>query len=227
MLLSIDWDAFSGCSPLVFDAPIWGTPDRAADRLERWQQRALKRDPQAQNWSVLDKDFPLYPGWEALEQYAGRPASVAWSHAHAWAWLERYPGRPVLNIDSHHDLYSGSGDPGSVRPGNWAGLGLRAGLIETYTVQYPNWHTELAVAEGYDLARTGEEVQAQLETELLSRLELRRSDTLPPPAEVEAVLFVQSPSWCSPAHDAAFESLIGGLNGEILSAPYLRPWPPH
>lgn len=230
MILSIDWDAFSGCRPLVFDAPIWGTPDRPADRTERWRQRALRRDPLATDWRALEGDFPLYPGWEGIEQYAGLPACVAWSHAHAWSWLERYPGRAVLNVDSHHDLYSGSGpsiggDPSQVRPGNWAGLGLRAGLIGRYTVQYPSWHTELAVAEGYDLARTEQEVAARVRTEQLSRIHLSRADKLPPPAATEAVLLVQSPAWSSPAHDPAFLALVAALSAEVISAPLLRPWP--
>lgn len=229
MILSIDWDAFSGCRPLVFDAPIWGTPDQPADRTQRWRQRALGRDPQAQSWDVLGEDFPLYPGWQAIRQYAGLPACVAWSHAHAWSWLERYPGRAVLNIDSHHDLYSGSGpyiggDPGKLRPGNWAGLGLRCGLIGRYTVQYPGWHTELAVAEGFDLARTEAEVQAAFTGALLSRLHLTRSDAWPPPADIEAVLLIQSPAWSSPAHDPAFLALAQVLNAEVLSAPYQRRW---
>ena len=37
MLLSLDWDASSGCRELVFDAPIWGSPDREPDRLAAWQ----------------------------------------------------------------------------------------------------------------------------------------------------------------------------------------------
>ena len=225
MLLSLDWDAFSGCRELVFDAPIWGTPDREADRVDAWRARALKRDAQATSWAALDNDFPLYPGWQAFEQYAGRPTFVAWSHAHAWAWLERFPGREVLNIDSHHDLYSLSGDGWQVRPGNWAGLGLEGGLISHYTAAYPAWHAQVPVAEGYALARTRVEISAHLSPELLRRLTLARDLPLPPAAEVEALLLVQSPAWSSPAHDPAFASLALALKAQVLSEPYQRFWP--
>ena len=225
MLLSLDWDAFSGCRELVFDAPIWGTPDRQADRVAAWQARALKRGAAARGWEVLSQDFPLYPGYQALEQYAGRPAYLAWSHAHAWRWLERFPGREVLNLDSHHDLYSLSGDPERIRPGNWAGLGLRSGLIERYTVSYPAWHADVRVAEGFDLSRTQAEISAHLDAALLTRLALRRDAPLPDPAEVEAVLLVQSPAWTSPVHDEDFAALAGTLKAQPLSQPYLRPWP--
>ncbi len=233
MLLSFDWDASSGCRELVFDAPIWGSPDRESDRLAAWQTRALKRGAGATGWAALDADFPLYSGWEAFEQYAGLPAFVAWSHAHAWAWLEQFPGREVLNIDSHHDLTSLSGDPAKLRPGNWAGLGLAAGLISRYEVRYPAWHAELPVAEGFDLARTERELAAHLSAEVLDRVMLSRSDSLPqgdisplpPKREVEALLLVQSPSWTSPAHDPAFLGLASALGAQVLSGPYLRPWP--
>ncbi len=224
MLLSIDWDAYSACRDLVFDAPIWGSRDRASDRSEAWRARALKRDPQAQGWEALDQDFPLLGDWQALKRYAGRPAFVAWSHAHAWSWLEQFPGRDVLNVDSHHDLYSGSGDPARLRPGNWAGLGLAAGLISTYTISYPAWHAALPVAEGHDLGRTWDELRAHLADEALRRVHLRRDLTLPPKHEVEALLLVQSPSWSSPAHDPAFEALAALWGATPLSGPYVRPW---
>ncbi|AWN24164.1 arginase [Deinococcus irradiatisoli] len=224
MLLSLDWDAYSGCRELVFDAPIWGTPDREADRLDAWRRRAVKRDARASGWQVLEPDFPLYPGWQDWTQYAGRPAFVAWSHAHAWAWLERFPGREVLNIDSHHDLYSLSGQGAKVRPGNWAGLALAAGLISHYRAEYPAWHTDLAVAEGHDLSRTHAEIAAHLSAEPLSRLGLGLLERLPPKDEVEALLLVQSPSWTSPAHDPAFFELVSALGARTLSAPHLRPW---
>ncbi|AZI42851.1 arginase [Deinococcus psychrotolerans] len=225
MLLSLDWDAYSGCRALVFDAPIWGTPDREHDRLAAWQARALKRDVQAREWDALEADFPLYPGWQDWAQYAGRPAWVCWSHAHAWPWLEQFPGREVLNIDSHHDLYSLSGDPGKLRPGNWAGLGLAADLISHYRVQYPAWHGEVPVAEGHDLERTLAELRPQLSQGLRGRLSLSRADTLPPKHEVEALLLVQSPSWSSPAHDAAFAALVKALDAKPISRPSVRNWP--
>lgn len=225
MLLSLDWDAYSGCRELVFDAPIWGTPDREYDRSAAWQARALKRNPQAQSWEVLDADFPLYAGWQDWAQYAGRPAAVCWSHAHAWQWLEQFPGREVLNVDSHHDLYALSGDTGKLRPGNWAGLGLAANLISRYRVQYPAWHGGVPVAEGHDLERTWAELGSHLGKEVRGRLNLSRAGTLPPKHEVEAVLLVQSPSWSSPAHDAAFVGLVNKLRAKPISSPYSRHWP--
>ena len=219
MLLSLDWDAYSGCAEHVFDAPIWGTPDREHDRLEAWRGRARKRG--GTGWDVLDADFSLYSGWEKLAGYASVPAFVTLSHAAAEVWLPLYPGREVLNIDSHHDLYSQTGDPGRWRPGNWAGLGLAAGLLRRYTVRYPDWHTGLAVAEGYDPARTRRELEAALPPELLAQVTLERGPALPDPAEVEAVLLVQSPAWTSPAHDAAFFRLLDALDAAPLGLPPL------
>ncbi len=219
VLLSIDWDAYSGCAEHVFDAPIWGTPDREHDRVQAWRERANKRGG---GWEALQADFPLYPGWQALAQYAGRPAFVTLSHAAAEGWLRLYPGRTVLNIDSHHDLYSQSGDPLRWRPGNWAGLGLASGLIGSYTVRYPIWHEGLLVAEGHDLGRTEGEIVASLNSELLPRLRLERGPQLPPVPQVEALLLVQSPSWSSPAHDPAFFELARTLGAAPLGAPPVR-----
>ncbi|WP_029483929.1 hypothetical protein [Deinococcus marmoris] len=220
MLLSMDWDAYSGTREFVFDAPIWGTRDREQDRLEAWRERVQKRG--GGDWAALAEDFPLYPGWQELEQYAGVPAFVALSHADAWAWLQQFPGRDVLNVDSHHDLASFSGDAMRVRPGNWAGLGLRAGLIGRYTCLYPQWHETLAVAEGFDLDRTRAELLPLLPLEVLDRVTLTRVLTLPPPAQVEALLLVQSPAWTSPAHDAEFLKLAQRLNCETLTQPMGR-----
>ncbi|WP_425145474.1 arginase [Deinococcus sp.] len=214
MLLSIDWDAYSGCAEFVFDAPIWGTPDRDHHRLQGWRERAFKRG--GADWSVLDADFPLYSGWEALRQYAGRPAFVTLSHEAAREWLEGFPGREVLNIDSHHDLGNLRGDAARWRPGNWAGLGLAAGLIAGYTVRYPGWHAGLMVAEGYDLERTRQELAGRLDAELLEKVELERGPHLPPRSEVEALLLVQSPAWTNPAHDPAFLRLAEQLGAAAL-----------
>ncbi len=224
VLLSVDWDAYSGCAEFVFDAPIWGTPDREHDRLAAWRERAGRRGGAEVGWEVLEPDFPLYPGWQELLAYAGRPAFAAWSHAHARAWLERFPGREVLNIDSHHDLATRRGNPGAWRPGNWAGLALAGGLVDRYTVRYPEWHRELAVAEGHDLERTWTELcEAGLPPGLLERVTLERGSALPPAAGVEALLLVQSPAWTSPAHDPAFFSLLERLGAQELSLPLLRP----
>ena len=222
MLLSIDWDAYSACAEFVFDAPIWGTPDREHDRLTAWRARVRRRG--GRGWDSLEHDFPLLGDWQSLTRFAGLPTFVAWSHAHAWAWLEQFPGRPVLNLDSHHDLVSVSGDPSRLRPGNWAGLALGQGLVTRYTARYPGWHAGLAVAEGHDLARTRDELAARLPADLLARVTLERSDLLPDPAEVEAVLLVQSPAWTSPAHDAAFAGLCAALQARELSPPLARLW---
>lgn len=224
MLLSVDWDAFSGTRELVFDAPIWGTPDRAHDRLDAWRERARRRGGSGTpgDWTALSADFPLYPGWEALERYAGLPCFVTLSHADAWTWLERWPGRAVLNVDSHHDLSSFSGDGTRLRPGNWAGLGLRAGLIDCYTCQYPDWHAELPVAEGHDLDRTRAELAPLLPPEVLSRVALERGLRWPDPADVEAVLLVQSPAWTNPAHDAALSLVARKLGSTPINPPKRR-----
>lgn len=220
LLLSIDWDAFSGTRELVFDAPIWGTRDREEDRVEAWRERARKRG--GQGWEGLAADFPLYPGWEALERYAGVPTHVTLTHADAWEWLAASPGAYVLSVDSHHDLASLSGDPTRVRPGNWAGLALASGRAGHYTCLYPEWHADLPVAEGYDLERTRAEVAPLLPPDVLSRVTLTRGLSWPDPAEVTALLLVQSPAWTSPAHDPAFFRLARVLGAAPLTPPLER-----
>ena len=225
MLLSVDWDAFSGPRELVFDAPIWGTRDRPEDRFEAWRLRAAKRGGGA--WEALAEDFPLYAGWEALHAYVGVPTFLTLSHADAWDWLAAFPGEDVLNVDSHHDLVSWSGDPARVRPGNWAGLALRAGRARRYACLYPWWHAGLPVAEGYDLTRTRAELAAHVEGDWDGRAELRRqrdpADGWPDPAGVRALLLVQSPAWCSPAHDPVLFALARQLGARVLSPPLVRP----
>ncbi|AFZ68526.1 hypothetical protein [Deinococcus peraridilitoris] len=224
MLLSLDWDYCSGSREHVFDAPLWGTPDREHDREARWRERARNRDAQAAGWEALDKDFLLYDDGEALLAYLGVPTFVAWSHAHAWSWLERFPGREVHNFDSHHDLFSLSGEKARLRPGNWAGLALRQQLVSRYRCVYPCWHQEVRVAEGYDLARTRREIEAVLSDEIVARIEFVRGVDWPPPPQVESLLLVQSPSWTSPAHDGRFLDLARALHAMPLSEPYLRPY---
>lgn len=222
MLLSIDWDAFSGTRELVFDAPIWGTRDAPPDRLKAWRTRVYKRG--GQDWQALAQDFPLYSGWQALGQYRGIPTWLALSHADAWAWLQQFPGSDVLNIDSHHDLASFSGDGSRLRPGNWAGLSLQAGLIRSYTCCYPPWHADLPVAEGFDLNRTQAELIPLLPADLLERTALVNSLCLPAVAEVRSILLVQSPAWTNPAHDREFWQLSRQLQAAILTSPLERPW---
>ncbi|ADY27135.1 hypothetical protein Deipr_2004 [Deinococcus proteolyticus MRP] len=219
MLLSIDWDAYSGTRELVFDAPIWGTRDREHDRLGAWQERAHKRGG---GWEALQDDFPLYGGWQGFTQYAGVPAFVTLSHADIWPVLERFAGLAVLNIDSHHDLSSFSGDAARLRPGNWAGLALAAGLVPRYECRYPTWHADLPVAEGYDLARTHAELTPLLPAPVLERATLTRSADLPAPAAVTALVLVQSPAWTNPAHDREFWTLAEALGAEMLVEPLRR-----
>lgn len=222
MLLSVDWDAFSGTRELVFDAPIWGTADREADRLSVWQERAHKRGGAA----GLAQDFPLYSGWERLREYAGVPTFLTLSHADAWDWVGRFGPQPVLNVDSHHDLASFSGDAARVRPGNWAGLALAQGRIERYTCLYPDWHADLPVAEGYDLERTRAEVTPLLSPEVARKVKLTRqahpADGWPAPSQVTALLLVQSPAWCSPLHDETLLNLAAELGAVTLTPPLER-----
>ncbi len=220
LLLSVDWDAFSGTRELVFDAPIWGSRDREEDRVEAWRARAQRRG--GGGWAALAADFPLYPGWEALERYAGIPTHVTLTHADAWNWLAGFPGAQVLNVDSHHDLASLSGDRARVRPGNWAGLALAAGRAGGYTCLYPDWHAGLPVAEGYDLERTWGEVTPLLPPDVRERVTLARGLRWPDPAEVTALLLVQSPAWTSPAHDLAFFRLVRALGARPLTPPLER-----
>lgn len=226
MLLSIDWDAFSGTRELVFDAPIWGTPDRQYDRIEAWHKRVHKRG--GSDWSVLEKDFPLFSGWQQLKQYAGIPTQITLSHADAWMWLQEHyelHGKQVVtNIDSHHDLVSLSGDPAKVRPGNWAGLGLQQGLIEAYHCVYPEWHATLPVAEGFDVERTKQEIELLLPEHIHSVIHLTRTAVWPEPATIRGILLVQSPSWCSPAHDWAFQQVGKCLQAQPLIPPLERPY---
>lgn len=215
MLLSVDWDAFSGTRELVFDAPIWGTRDREHDRLQAWRDRAIKRG--GQDWEALARDFPLYAGWQELARYAGVPTWSALSHAQAWDWLDFFPPQHVLNVDSHHDLGSLSGDPTRVRPGNWAGLALKAGKVTTYTCQYPEWHAGLPVAEGFDPERTRTELQPLLAPDVLRRVSLTRTPQWPPPEQVQGILLVQSPAWTSPAHDETLHGLTHLLSAQPLT----------
>jgi hypothetical protein len=214
MLLSVDWDYFSGCAEHVFDAPIWGTRDTDFDRVEAWKHRAKKRG------GSLSSDFPLLENWQGLKQLPGLPTYATLSHADAYGLLENLRFSEVINLDSHHDLYSQSGDATRVRAGNWAGLALAHGLVQHYTCIYPTWHTQLPVAEGFDLQRTWGEIGARFSPKLvqLERGSLESLDL----ARVAAVLLVQSPAWTNPDHDAAFFEVCHSLNATILEPPLLR-----
>lgn len=214
MLLSVDWDYFSGCREFVFDAPIWGSPDREFDRLEAWNIRAQKRS------GDLDSDFLLLEDWRVLLKLAGLPAFAALSHSSAYGLLEDLRVDSVVNLDSHHDLYSQSGDPTRVRAGNWAGLALQHGLVQHYTCIYPSWHEHLPVAEGFDLARTWQEIGTYFAPDVV-HLE-RRSVEQVAFLGFSALLLVQSPAWTSPNHDWAFLELCAGLGAVVLEPPLVR-----
>jgi hypothetical protein len=220
MLLSVDWDFFSGCGEFVFDAPIWGLKDTEHDRHEAWRERVLKRG--GQNFAALEHDFPLLEEWRWLKRFQGVPAYATVSHADAYALLERLQVSSVVNLDSHHDLYSGSGDGARVRPGNWAGLALEHDLIQSYTCVYPQWHAALRVAEGFDLERTKGEIGERF---LSDQVQLKRValESLEPPTP-DAILLVQSPAWTNPTHDNAFFDLCRTLKATYLEPLIERSW---
>ncbi len=214
MLLSVDWDYFSGCVEHVFDAPIWGTRDTAFDRLEAWQVRALKRN------GDLSHDFPLFEDWSWLLQFSGIKTFATLSHADAYSLLERFHISSVVNLDSHHDLFSTSGDPNKLRAGNWAGLALEHRLIQSYKCIYPSWHAQVRVTEGYDLVRTRKEFPSQfaLHNIRLERLPLLELEM----GQIDFVLLVQSPAWTNPEHDDIFFKLCENLKAEFLEMPLRR-----
>ena len=213
MLLSVDWDFFSGCIEHVFDAPIWGSKDTDYDRAGAWIDRAKKRN------GNLGTDFPLLEDWRWLLQLRGIKTLATLSHADAYGLLEQTKFASVTNLDSHHDLYSASGNPKRVRAGNWAGLALEYGLIQNYTCVYPSWHEQVRVTEGYDLTRTKTELGSRytpnikLERTALVQLELEK---------IEMILLVQSPAWTNPEHDSMFFELCTALNADFLEMPMKR-----
>lgn len=208
----------------VFDSPFWGTPDLGFHRLERWQQLSLKRNPRAQGFEPLCADFPLLEKPEALLQFAGLPVFSALSHESAWAWLEKFPNETeVWNLDSHHDLYSQSGDGGRLRPGNWAGLALEAGRISRYTCLYPNWHVGVRLTEGFDLGRTRDEINQAWKPALMERVQLARG-ALPNGLKPSSVLVVQSPAWTNPFYDPVLEKILEKLKAQPITPLMTRNW---
>jgi hypothetical protein len=214
MLLSVDWDFFSGCVEHVFDAPIWGSRDTEYERVEAWQARAAKRN------GDLDKDFPLYENWAWLLQFSGVKAYATVSHADAYGLLERHNISNLINLDSHHDLFSLSGNPSKVRPGNWAGIALQNGLIKSYTCVYPTWHANVRVTEGYDLARTRNEMGSRFEDDSVTLLRTHLEELELKPIDI--LLLVQSPAWTNPEHDRVFLELCTALKVEYLEKPLQR-----
>ncbi len=223
MLLSVDWDYFVGMREHIFDSPFWGTPDLEFHRLERWRQLTKKRNPQAKSFEVLNADFPLLADPEILLQYQALPAFSAQSHESAWQWLELFPAETgVINLDSHHDLYSQSGDGSRVRPGNWAGLALQRGRISSYTCIYPEWHAGVRVTEGYDLERTKDEIIQAIGSEILGKVFLERGE-LPRSLQVSSLLIVQSPAWTNPYYDFLLTDILAQLQTQALTPTLKRP----
>lgn len=217
MLLSVDWDYFVGSADLIFDSPLWGTADTVLERNAAWSARAIKRG--GSSFEVLREDFPLLVSPKPLEVLAGVPCFACVTHSDAYGLLQGLGIKRVLNLDSHHDLYSSSGDPERVRPGNWAGLALERGVIDAYTCRYPTWHADLRVAEGFDLERTRSELPAKISS---LNLTLERGGLEFPKSEIEAVLLVQSPAWTNPLFDPDFLELCAVLKAEFLEIPLER-----
>ena len=217
MLLSVDWDYFVGSADLIFDSPLWGTADTALERDAVWSARVVKRG--GSSFEVLRDDFPLLISPKLLEGLAGVPCFACVTHSDAHGLLRKLEIRQVLNLDSHHDLYSSSGDLQRVRPGNWAGLALEHGLIDAYTCRYPAWHSDLRVAEGFDLERT----RAELPTKFSSlNVTLERGGQELSRSEIEAVLLIQSPAWTNPLFDPNFLELCEVMNAKFLEIPLER-----
>ncbi len=231
-LLSVDWDYFSGSAELIFDSPFWGTRDSEFDRFEAWEARAIKRG--GLSFEVLKDDFPLFGNPFKLANLAGLPCYATVSHSDAYALIKDLGISSVTNLDSHHDLYSSSGDPNRVRPGNWAGLALEQGLISSYTCIYPDWHENVRVTEGFDLSRTQLELPERFSRGGWSETihytvpcaipSLKRGMPELEKTEFDALLLVQSPAWTNPLYDAVFLELCQTLSAQIISPPLERPF---
>jgi len=230
MLLSVDWDFYAGSREHIFDSPLWGSPDLEYHRHERWRELARKRG--GEGWDVLEHDFPLYGNPLELLILEGLPCFMALSHESGLKWLEVQQGeqaypKTLFNLDSHHDLYSSSGDPYRVRPGNWVGHALERGLISHYTCLYPHWHSSVAVAEGFDVERTWSEIGARASREQVSLERLTFGSTLESAivlSDLSSVLLVQSPAWTNPLYDEVFLELCEKLQAQILTPPLARAW---
>jgi hypothetical protein len=220
-LLSVDWDYFSGSLEHIFDSPLWGSPDLKFDRCDRWRERVRAR--RGSSFEVLRHDFPLFGKPLLLSRFVGVPTVAVSSHDAAHGLLETLHCLRVINLDSHHDLFSSSGDPNRVRPGNWAGLALEQDLIESYSCIYPTWHADVRVSEGFDLKRTWSELGARAWRE---RVSLSRDASVLDSLEPSFILLVLSPSWSNPLFDSIFFELARGLNAEIEPGLACRSWTP-
>jgi hypothetical protein len=203
----------------VFDSPFWGSRDTPFDRSEAWLARAIKRG--GNSFEVLREDFGLFGNPFDLFKFAGLPCYATLTHSDAYGLLEQLQIKNVINLDSHHDLFSTSGNPDRLRPGNWAGLALEHGLISSYTCFYPAWHENVRVTEGFDLARTHQELPARCSS---LNVQLQRGLLILERSDVSAVLLVQSPAWTNPLYDALFLELCQGFNAEIITSPLERPF---
>jgi hypothetical protein len=221
-LLSVDWDYFSGSLEHVFDSPLWGSPDLEFDRLERWRERARVRG--GSSFEILRHDFPLFGNPLELLQFVGVPTFAVSSHNTAYGLLEKLNCSGVINLDSHHDLFSSSGDPNRVRPGNWAGLALEHGVIESYSCIYPVWHSDVRVTEGFDLHRTWTELGTRAWHDRISLSHHASTFETLEPASVQAILLVLSPSWSNPLYDPLFLEIARGLSAEIEPGLACRSW---
>jgi hypothetical protein len=237
IIISLDWDFCSGCREHVFDAPIWGSRDDDVARTEAWKTRLAKR---TNDHGVFSHDFPLYDDAHSLIAWlqlnwvqSGIPCYAMLSHASLYTLLASLGTHNIYNIDSHHDLYSSSGDGQRLRPGNWAGLALRDGYIDTYACIYPPWHSSIPVGEGFDLARTQQELEqhnSNPNTKLtlpLSRITLQRQSlesvlNAVSNTDVAAIALIQSPAWCNPDHDVVFWGLVQRLRATIIDTPAPR-----
>ncbi len=240
MLLSVDWDFYAGSSEHVFDSPLWGSLDREFERIERWRQLALKRSNSARthtpvsSFEALREDFPLYGNPLELLALEGVPCFVALSHEMGFEWVETQQRNSALNLalslvnlDSHHDLFSSSGDPARIRPGNWVGHALERGLISHYTCLYPSWHADVAVSEGYDLERTWGEINSRVSREKVTLERLNSNSALESAivlSDVSSVLLVQSPAWTNPLYDPLFLELTHKLRARVLTPLMTRAW---
>jgi hypothetical protein len=209
-LLSVDWDYFSGSLEHIFDSPLWGSPDLEFDRLERWRERARVRG--GSGFEVLSHDFPLFGNPRALLKFVGVPTLAVSSHDAAYGLIQRLQCTCVINLDSHHDLFSSSGDAYRVRPGNWAGLALEHGLIEAYSCVYPDWHKAVRVSEGFNLDRTRSELGARIWSD---RVSLSHDQGILDCLEPDAIVLVLSPAWSNPLFDPNFFELAGMLKADL------------
>ncbi len=205
----------------MFDSPFWGTRDTDFDRFGAWEARAFKRG--GSGFEVLRDDFPLFGNPFELLNFAGLPCYVTLSHGDAYDLIKDLGISSIINLDSHHDLFSSSGDPKRVRPGNWAGLAIEHGLISSYTCIYPAWHENVRVTEGFDLSRTRLELPNRFSSGGWSETiphaipDLQRGMIELEPADFSAVLLVQSPAWTNPLYDSVFLELCQILKAQILT----------